>query len=283
MAFSNPSPPDADGYPVAPPQSQPPSGGFPPAQPSGPVAPPRPRGIAIPGSKPRLTYILLGINILVFILDYFLDRQLTQLGAKINFLIVHGEYWRLISPVFLHADVMHLGFNSYFLYIIGPQVERSYGPVRFLAIYLLSGFAGAITSFALSPFPSIGASGALFGLIGALLPFYFHNRNVLVGTAARIRQILFVIGINLVFGFAPGTNIDNWGHIGGLAGGLILAWFTAPRYDVRRDPMGIPTSVEDQSSVTLSFVFYAIAGMVMLGAVWLVVQNYIANPDLLRL
>jgi rhomboid protease GluP len=281
MAFSNPSPSDADGYPVAPPQSQPPTsppaGTYPPSAP----AVPRPRTLRVPGSPPRLTYILLGINIVIFALDMLTGRQLTQMGAKVNLLIVRGQYWRLLTAVFLHADIIHIGLNGYFLYIIGPQVERTYGPIRFLAIYLLSGLAGSITSFAISPYPSIGASGALFGLIGAMLPLYVRNRNVLAGTTARIRQILLVIVINLAFGFAPGTNIDNWGHVGGLFGGLLLSWFTTPRYEVKHDPAGVPIAIEDQSSLALSWVFYVIAAVIMIGVVWLVTQNYLAHPETL--
>lgn len=187
--------------------------------------------IAVPTSKPYLTHILLGINIFVFLVDMLLGGSLIALGGKLNPAIIAGEYWRFITPIFLHGGLLHLGFNSYFLYIVGPQVEGTFGTVRFALVYFVAGLAGSVASYALTPnpeIPSIGASGALFGVIGALIPFMLLNQDVLSGTRQRVMSIAQVIGINLLIGLAPG--IDNWGHIGGLLGGMAVAFFASPRY-----------------------------------------------------
>jgi rhomboid protease GluP len=185
------------------------------------------------------------------------NRTLTYLGAKDNAAILMGEYWRFFTPMFLHGGILHLGFNSYFLYIVGPQVERSYGTLRFAAIYFLSGFAGSIASFALTASPSIGASGALFGVIGALIPFLYQNRDILGDTKRRIISIVEVIVINLLIGLTPG--IDNWGHVGGLLGGLALSWLATPRYKIRSvDDTYV--HVDDISSPTMAWTATVVVG-----------------------
>jgi rhomboid protease GluP len=221
------------------------------------------------------TYIILAINILVFLADTALQFStganiLTELGAKVNQLILQGEYWRFFTPMFLHAGILHIGFNGYFLYVIGPQVERSYGTWRFLAVYLIAGFAGSIASFALTSAPSVGASGALFGLIGALLPFFYRNRQVLSGTQRRITSIVQVIVINLLIGLSPG--IDNWAHLGGLLGGLAAAWFMTPRYTLKPDDYFTEDlKVEDESNpaVVWTAALILFASLVML-AYWII-------------
>jgi rhomboid protease GluP len=100
------------------------------------------------------------------------------LGMKVNELIIHGQIWRLITPVLLHGSILHLGFNMYALYILGPGLERFYGHWRFLTLYLLAGFAGNVMSFIFSPNPSLGASTAIFGLLGAQGVFLYHNRGI---------------------------------------------------------------------------------------------------------
>lgn len=224
-----------------------------PAPPSRPVR----RRVDLPSSPPVLTYILIAINVIVFLLDMASGRMLTNLGAKENGAILLGEYWRFFTPMFLHGGILHLGFNSYFLYVVGPQVERSYGTLRFAAIYFLSGFAGAIASFALSSSPSIGASGALFGVIGALIPFLYQNREVLGNTQRRIMSIVQVIVVNLLIGLSPG--IDNWGHVGGLLGGLALSWLATPRYKVR-SVEETRVRIEDVSSPTMAWTATVVVG-----------------------
>lgn len=217
-------------------------GSFPSAPPPAPPPPaPRPvaRYLSLPVVIPRLTYVLLAINLSAFAADAFTGGLLAGLGAKVNELIAAGEWWRLITPMFLHLGLAHIFFNSYALYALGLQVERVFGYTRFFFIYMLAGVAGSILSFALSPNPSVGASGAIFGLIGALLVYLYRHRP-LFGEMGRQRlmNILVVAGINLVIGLSPG--IDNWGHLGGLIGGAALTALIGPRFIVEADSFGQP-------------------------------------------
>jgi rhomboid protease GluP len=188
---------------------------------------------ALPAYKPFVTYALLGITITFFLLQMlsqslFNGNDILALYLmKINEAIEVGQYWRLITPVLLHGSIMHIGFNMYALFIIGPGLERFYGHGRYLALYLLAGLAGNVASFIFSPNPSLGASTAIFGLIAAQGIFIFRNR-FLFGENARavLTNIIVIIVINLVLGLSPG--IDNWGHLGGLVGGLTFAWLAGP-------------------------------------------------------
>ena len=130
-----------------------------------------------------------------------------------------GQYYRLITGMFLHGSIIHLFLNCYSLYIVGSQIESFFGKIKYLIIYLFSGLTGSLLSITLSgSTASIGASGAIFGLMGALLYFGFYYR-VYLGNAVKT-QIIPIIILNLFIGFTiPG--IDNWGHIGGLIGGVL--------------------------------------------------------------
>lgn len=226
--------------------------------------------VEAPHSPPIFSYTILAVNVIVFLLDNrLLGGQLTNLGAKDNWQIAHGELWRLVTSMFLHGGYIHLAINSYSLYIIGPQVERSFGHWRFLAVYFLSGLAGSVASFALSPYRSIGASGALFGLVGALIPLLYLNRKILANTQKHINNLIMVIVLNLVVGFTA-SGIDNWAHIGGLLGGLSLAWLTSPRYVAR---LGVMDSVriDDESSPHVVWVIYGIAALCLGGLALLLI------------
>lgn len=171
---------------------------------------------------PFMTYTLIFVNVLIFILmlspgiyNYFIN-----LFANYYANVQKGEVYRLITCMFLHGNSIHLFFNMYALYIIGPEIERYYGSFKFLVIYLLSGVIGSLFSAVLITSPSIGASGAIFGLFGALLYFGFNYRATLDGYLKS--QIIPLILINLLVGLiVPG--IDVYAHIGGLIGGLIVS------------------------------------------------------------
>lgn len=191
--------------------------------------------LVIPLHEPLWTYVLLVANGLVWLAMTLLGGSenldvLILFGAKYNPLIVAGQYWRLLSAVFVHVGVAHLLFNAYALFSFGMEVERRFGRARFLALYLLSGIASTTASFVGSPVVSAGASGAVFGLAGASLAYYAAYRDRLGGVGRRsLASILMIVGLNLVMGFtAPG--IDNLGHIGGLIAGLGLGWAYCPRY-----------------------------------------------------
>lgn len=178
--------------------------------------------------KPWITYIIIGINILIYVLTAFLSKNimnsniyvLVYLGAKVNELIASGEYYRLITCMFLHGGLIHLALNMYSLYVIGPLVERVYGRVKYISIYFIAGIISSLFSYIFSSGISIGASGAIFGLLGATLVFAITIRKT-VGKDFY-NNILQVMVVNLIIGFSI-PNIDNYGHIGGIVGGIIMA------------------------------------------------------------
>jgi len=190
------------------------------------------------GVKPTVTYTLLVITVIVFLLQLASELLMggedlpVTIGVKANQAILQGQLWRLITPVFLHGSLLHIAFNMYALYSIGPQLERHYGHWRYLALYLLAGFAGNVASFMFSASDSLGASTAIFGLIGAYGVFLYANRRIFGETARRaLINVITIAVINLVLGLSPG--IDNWGHVGGLVSGTLFAWFAGPLLQVR--------------------------------------------------
>lgn len=173
--------------------------------------------------KPIVTYIFIAICIIMFILTKGSTNieTLLKYGANNAYLTKSGEYYRLLSSMFIHIGLLHLLFNMYALYIIGPQVESFYGKFKYFLIYILSGVSGSILSITFSSNTvSAGASGAIFGLMGALLYFGFFYRNYL-GSVIK-SQIVPIIILNLVIGFST-SGIDNAAHIGGLIGGILTS------------------------------------------------------------
>ena len=177
--------------------------------------------------KPIVTYSLIFICILVFILMYVLGNGSTDnytllvFGANVDTLTKNGDYYRLFTSMFLHIGILHLLCNMYSLYIIGKEVENVFGKVKYLIIHLLSGIAGSILSLAFNHNTiCAGASGAIFGLLGALLYFGYYYRTYLGATLTR--TIIPVIVLNLIIGFTS-SGIDNAAHIGGLVGGILIA------------------------------------------------------------
>jgi rhomboid protease GluP len=180
--------------------------------------------------KPFLTYVLIGMNLAYFLLMVFgglhlfpnpvegsIDqRVLIDFGAKVNTLIQAGEVWRLFSSTFIHIGIIHLAFNLYALLALGRLTEEGLGHRRFFIIYILSGLGGSVASFLFSSALSAGASGAIFGLLGALL--YYSYKQPALWKSGLGMNLVFVILINLGFGFIqPG--IDNFAHLGGLITG----------------------------------------------------------------
>lgn len=172
---------------------------------------------------PYLTYLILSLNLVVFVLMTLAggsEQQsvLIAFGAKVNSLIKAGEIWRLFTSMFLHIGYLHLIFNLYALWSIGPFSEERFGHWRFLVIYIMSGLGGAIASYLFSPALSAGASGAIFGLLGALL--YFALKRPWLWKSGFGMNLVVVILINFGFGLSqPG--IDNFAHLGGLLTGTI--------------------------------------------------------------
>ena len=160
--------------------------------------------------------------------------QVLNEGALVPALVAQGEAWRLLSSVFLHSGAVHLGFNMISLYFLGSFVEVAFGRARFLALYLLSGLAGGLAYLYFGDFnaPAVGASGAIFGLLGGILG-YALRRGTFSWQNPLIRQLLILLALNLYIGFSV-PNISNTAHLGGLVGGFAFGWLVAPSISSRK-------------------------------------------------
>ena len=149
-------------------------------------------------------------------------------GALIPALVAEGQAWRLVSSVFLHSGFVHLGLNMLSLYFLGSFVEVTFGRGRFLALYALSGLSGGIAYLYFGGFdsPAVGASGAIFGLLGGVLG-YALRRGSFSWQNPVIRQLLILLAINLWIGLSI-PNVSNTAHMGGLAGGFVFGYLVAP-------------------------------------------------------
>ncbi|CAG9461627.1 unnamed protein product [Pedinophyceae sp. YPF-701] len=186
--------------------------------------------------KRRVTDILLACNVVVFVANIATQGLLFAYGAKINEFIAAGQFWRLVTPAFLHGNLMHLAFNSGFLNDIGPTVERLSGRKRFATIYFTGAVGGCLASYLFSSNPSVGASGALFGLAGALWVFCQRHKSDRRLYNPRFLQafqdsINRTIMLNMLLGFVI-PRVDNWGHAGGLVGGALGAWLLGPKWEI---------------------------------------------------
>ena len=171
---------------------------------------------------PIVTTILIALNVLIFLFGMFFGARdfLINTFAVYGPFVREGDFYRLITGIFLHADILHLVFNMYSLYVIGSQIESFFGKTKFILIYLFSGLMGSLLSILLNGnVPSIGASGAIFGLLGSMLYFGYYYRVYLGNTLTS--QIIPIILVNLLIGFTS-SGIDNFGHIGGLIGGFLI-------------------------------------------------------------
>ena len=188
--------------------------------------------------RPRsVTTVILVVNAIVFLVELALGgatgEVLVRLGAMVPFLVATGEYWRLVTAMFLHVGVIHLLLNSWGLFLFGNLIESAFGSARFLAIYLVTGFFASAASFAFGEVTRVaaGASGAIFGLLGAWLAYNWRRRELFMAQA-NLRGALLLIAINLVLGFSV-QGIDNTAHIGGLVAG-VLAGLAAEGAGTRR-------------------------------------------------
>jgi membrane associated rhomboid family serine protease len=186
-----------------------------------------PAGIG--GGRAPATYVLIAINVAAFVVEIIgggVGAGIASSGGKVfnHFAlfgpqIAAGDYWRLLTGAFLHAGLLHLAFNMYALYILGSILEPGIGTPRFVALYFASLFAGSLGALILTPdSPTVGASGAIFGLMSAT---FIIARQRGVGDVAQ--QIGFFILLNLLFSFSI-SGISIGGHLGGLIGGAIAAF-----------------------------------------------------------
>jgi len=212
------------------------------------------QGVGLSGRTPA-TIALIGINVLLFILQSVSDLVTAQTALVPYFVAVEGEYWRLATSVFVHASLIHLAFNMFALYIAGTYVESMVGTLRFLVVFVLSGLGGSVLILvAADPLvATVGASGAVFGLFGALFALFLHQRDAMA--AAALRNIGFLIAINLVFTFVA-RGISWQAHIGGLLAGFlvmeVLQWFG------RRSPRSSLTASQIAGLVGLAVLMVAL-------------------------
>ncbi|HZA27781.1 MAG TPA: rhomboid family intramembrane serine protease [Actinomycetota bacterium] len=213
---------------------------------------------AIP--RPRsVTTVILGINVVVFAVELALGgasgEVLIRLGAMVPFLVATGEYWRLITAMFLHVGILHLLLNSWGLFLFGNLIEGVFGSARFLAIYLVTGFCASAASFAFGGPNRVaaGASGAIFGLLGAWLAYNWRRRGLFLAQA-NLRGAMLLIALNLFLGFQI-AGIDNTAHIGGLVAG-VLAGLAAEGVGAR----GVRTATRLAGLTLLLLAGVAVAG-----------------------
>ena len=171
---------------------------------------------------------IIGINVFVFFLPYIVSfganpfnsfSVFSSYFAKVNSKISDGEWYRLFTSNFLHADFIHLAVNMLSLFQIGPTVLNTFKMPGFLLIYIVSGLSGSLLSYFLSNNVSVGASGAIFGLVGALLAV-----SIRFGNFGLLSNIALIIVLNFGVSLSPGSRIDNYGHLGGLISGTLLGF-----------------------------------------------------------
>ncbi len=198
---------------------------------------------------PMITFILIAINIMMYVLPILFgiyEKELVYLGLNYQ-AVAAGDYYRILSCAFVHANIIHLLFNCYALFVLGTQLESFVGKVKYLLIYLFSAISGSLMSlvFVRSGI-SIGASGAIFGLMGSIVYFGYHYR-VYLGNIIK-SQIIPLIFINLLLGFLL-TGIDNFAHIGGLIGGFLITIGLGIKYK--------SSTFEKVNGLIISFIYIA--------------------------
>lgn len=198
------------------------------ARPRGPatrIKPPqvrRAQGIALATGDAPITKALIAINVAVYLVTVLQSHSTTPTGSLVSRFVLYGpsvdqgQWYRLVTAMFLHASILHIGFNMYVLWVIGTPVEQYLGKVRYLALYLVSGLAGSAGALLQSPItPVLGASGAIFGILGAMMILEWQVTGRLAGQAAAL------VAINLGLSFVI-PNISWGGHVGGLIGGMLI-------------------------------------------------------------
>lgn len=227
--------------------------------------------LRIPLAKPVLTPIILATLVGIFVL-MALSPEINVLfrgqGAKLGFPIYQGEWWRLVTATFLHDGLLHILFNGYALYAIGMDLEAFMGRARFAAIYVIAGLAGSVSSFIFSPFniPGVGASGAIFGLIGALgVYFGLHRRLFGKMGQAQFWNIIVVIALNVGLGFSGIFPIDNSAHLGGLLAGAVVGYVLCPRYVLGEWSAPNMREIVNVNKSTLSWVAAGLIGLIVIG------------------
>jgi rhomboid protease GluP len=186
-------------------------------------------------------------------------------GALIPELVAEGQAWRLVSSVFLHAGFVHLAFNMLSLYFLGSFVEGAFGRGRFLALYLLSGLSGGIAYLYFGSYstPAVGASGAIFGLLGGVLG-YALRRGTFSWQNPVIRQLLILLAINVWIGLSI-QNVSNTAHMGGLVGGFVFGYLVAPTIYARKTARALSPVLVVLAAEILALGLWFVVGPISLG------------------
>jgi rhomboid protease GluP len=230
---------------------------------------------------------LLAIMILIFLpmmLSSDLNDSFIQWGALAKIPVINGEWWRLITATFLHDGPVHIAFNGYALYIIGKELEGFFGRTRFSAIYAISGLAGSVTSFYFLPYRTagVGASGAIFGVFGALAVYYGLNRRLYgrFGTV-NFRVIIGVLVLNLLLDYGLNASglvlIDSSAHIGGLLAGGLAGFILAPRYQPSEWRNPIVREIKDINRDRLPWIAALLLGLCIVAAFVVILLLYRGN------
>lgn len=238
------------------------------------------RGFTLPGADAAvvITWLLLAINVIVWLFLLLIGGSmnpdagaLLRFGAMFGPLIATGEYWRFFTAMFLHAGIIHLFFNCFGLFIFGRLVEGLYGNFRFTAIYLLAGLSGGVLSYMFNRMAiAVGASGAIFGILGALAAYFVVHRNTLGEMGRRnLIGLATVAAINLSIGLLI-PNIDNWAHFGGLAGGFVMGLALAPRYmyELVETPLGSARRIVAQLPIGQRWLAVPVFAVLLAASVW---------------
>lgn len=241
--------------------------------------------LRIPLARPVLTPLLLALLVLIYIpmaVSFDLNESFLNWGAKENDLITAGQWYRMVTAMFLHGGLLHILLNGYALYMIGVELEGFFGMARFAAVYFISGFAGNVASYAFSPHPGVGASGAIFGIVGALAVYYGLHRGLFgrIGQA-QFWNIMVVIGINVAIGFSGIFPIDNSAHLGGLVAGVALGYVLCPRYTLGEWFNPLVRRLRDANSGSLPWLATALIGLIVFLAflvVWLLFRSGASAP-----
>ena len=228
-------------------------------------------GSPLPGvaRSPFVMWALLAVNIVVWWVvsppgGSASTEALLDFGAMFGPLIAEGEYWRLFTAIFLHVSPAHLILNGIALFVFGRLVERAYGHLRFLIIYILAGLAGSVASYMLNSIAvGAGASGAIFGVLGALAAYVMVQRDLL----GRMGQVLLAVvlimaAMQLYYGLIT-PDIDNWAHAGGLVGGFAIGLGLAPRYRPTRSPADGDATLVDSNPLARSIWVLPVAAVVL--------------------
>jgi rhomboid protease GluP len=176
------------------------------------------------GRRTPVTTLLLISIAVVYVLQWVTGGQLTEIGANYGPAVREGQYWRLVTSMFLHGGFFHLALNGWALFQLGSLFETWLGSPRLLLVYFATGLAGSLASAWFTQAPSVGASGAIFGLMGALIAFLLRRRAALTPEGKSIlMQLVAWAAINVYFGLSD-PQIDNSAHLGGCAAGLLLGF-----------------------------------------------------------